>query len=284
MGTILVTGRNGFIANELVQALKRDHKIISLVRSRKPHLDYSQEELIIADLLYLSAEQFKHYKIDLIIHAAAMIQGVPSMLEENNIQSSKNVFKIAEFYNIPVIFFSSINVLFVDYLGSYARSKKNCEEMLQRSKLKYLIIRVPFVLGKNSPTVKTIKDFYIKFSFFPLFGPQRGKTHLISISTVVDFIVDKIKQKNFSQEIVNLIGRQFYIYPEVIENVLKRKVRFVTMPYVISLKLCQLFEFLRLPFPIYSEQVKSLNLDKVIDGDFNGRAIFVDDDKKILFD
>jgi len=282
MNTILVTGRNGFIANELVQVLKKNHKIISIIRSRKPHVDYSQEELVISDLQSLMLEQLRHVSIDVIIHAAAMINGVPKILERHNIETSKRIFDIARQLKAPVVFFSSTNAVFSEVLGAYARSKRACEEKLQNSGLKYLILRIPFVVGANAPTIKAIKNFYKKFSFLPLFGPQRGETHIVNIAAIINFVVEKIRQGHFAQETVNLIGRKAYIYPEIIEHVLNRKVLFFILPYSLSLKACQFFELLGLPFPISSEHVKSLNLDKILAGDREGKTIFVGDEVEVF--
>lgn len=283
MSTILVTGRNGFIANAIVEAFKRDHKIISLVRSRKTHLNYDNEEIFIADLLSLPGEQLGAYGIDLIIHAAAMIQGHPDSIERENIRTAQNVFQIAERLGVPVIFLSSTNALFAEQLGGYARSKRTAEEMLKASRLKYLILRVPFVLDEDSSTVKTIKSFAAKYPILPLLGPQRGMTHVISLYTIIDFLKERIVRSAFAPESINLLSRQTYTYPQIIENILKRKVRFAVVPYRLSLAICQLMETLKLPFPVTSEQVKSFNMDKIITGDQQGRTIFIDEDLKALF-
>ena len=50
MSTILVTGRNGFIGQELTPVLRKEHRIISIVRQAKEHMDYSGEELIVNDI------------------------------------------------------------------------------------------------------------------------------------------------------------------------------------------------------------------------------------------
>ncbi len=283
MSTILVTGRNGFIANALVTALKKDHRIISVVRSRKAHIDYSGEDVIDKDLLSLGPADLKDRQIDLVIHAAAMIQGFPDIVEEENVQTSENVFSLAAELNVPVIFFSSANALFADRLGGYARSKKRGEVRLREIELRHLILRVPFVIGKDSPTVQAIRRFGVKSPFFPLFGPERGKTHVVALSSIVDFLLRRIAQKDFSGETVNLISRRLYIYPEIVENILGKRVAFVTFPYGVCIGACRLFEKLRLPFPVNSEQVQSFNIDKVIQGDTDGKTLYVDEDHAKLF-
>jgi nucleoside-diphosphate-sugar epimerase len=144
--------------------------LVSVIRSQKDSIDYRLEELIVNDLCHIKLPDIKKYKVDLIIHLAAQVSGRPTDKLKNNIESTQRISSIASSLDVPIIFLSSTNVFFDDVLGSYAKSKKICEEILKNNNPKCCIIRVPLVVGLKSSSIEIIRDFYRKYSFFPLFG------------------------------------------------------------------------------------------------------------------
>ena len=129
MSTILLTGRNGFIGQELITLIKKNHKIVSVIRRKKDDIDYKLEELIITDLCQISLSHVKNFNIDLIIHLASQVRGKPKDKFKNNIESTQRISSIASSLDIPIIFSSTTNVFFVDILGNYSISKKICEKI-----------------------------------------------------------------------------------------------------------------------------------------------------------
>ena len=63
--TLLITGRNGFIGSELTKQLKNKFNVISIIRGKKQYIDYSSEELILADINEIRHSQINK-NIDLI--------------------------------------------------------------------------------------------------------------------------------------------------------------------------------------------------------------------------
>lgn len=285
MSTILVTGRNGFIGQELTPVLKKEHRIISIVRQAKEHMDYSGEELIVNDIRNVGTEDVRRHHIHVIVHLAAKIRGKTKAIEENNITSSKAIFNIAESLKIPVVFLSSTNVLFQDVLGRYTRSKRICEDLLKRLSVNYLIIRVPLVIGENSLSMQSIRKFYEKFRFFPLFGRQEGKVQPIHVSSFNKVLLAKINEATFLNETLTIVGKEVYTYHEIIEKVINPKncIHFLKIPFLLSILATRFFEMINIPFFVSSEEIKSVNMNKDLEPDGHNNIYFVDNDKKILF-
>jgi len=237
MNNILLTGRNGFIGQELVARLKGKYEIVSVIRNIKEGIDYQGEQLILSDLCKIKIEDVEKYPVDLIVHLAAQVRGKSKSIADNNIQSSRNLFHIAQELRVPVLFLSSANIFFTEELGGYARSKKICEDLLCKIKQNYLIVRIPLVLGEKSLLTRTVRKFYEGFSFFPLFGPQEGRTQPVPASTLVEFLLSRIEKKEYSNEILTVVGKQAYTYKEIIKNVINpdQPVRFIKFPYMLSL-------------------------------------------------
>lgn len=285
MKTILVTGRNGFVGRALVERLKKEYKVISLIRRIKEGIDYLDEELIITDEQGVKETDIKKYGIDLIIHLAAAIRGKAEYLQKNNVNISNTILNIAENLNIPVIYLSSTNVLFTDYLGAYAYSKKECEELFKKSKINYLIIRVPLIIGKDSSSVKTIKSFYKKFLFLPLLGKQLGRIQPVHISSVISKILTGINEDVYSGEILNFVGNRIYSYQEIISYLLgqDKKPRFIKIPFRLSKLIVKIFEKAGIPFFVSAEELDSVNMDKIIKPDISNNVEFINNDEQLLF-
>jgi len=285
MSVVLVTGRNGFVGQELTRRLKETHKVISIIRRQQGGIDYQGEEVILSDLKEIKAEDIRKFQIDLIVHLAAQLRGRKQDIEENNIRGAQRLFELAETLRVPVIFLSSTNVLFSDALGSYARSKRTGEDLLKEKSIPYLIVRVPLVIGWNSSSMQAIRSFYQKFSFFPLFGRQDGKIQPIAVASIVDVLLSKIDSTISGEDALNVVGWQSYTYRQIIEKIIggKKKVMFLTIPYQLSLKAVRLFERFRFPFFISSEEIISVNMNKSIEPKRHGPTIFLDNDPELLF-
>jgi len=285
MSSVLVTGRNGFVGQELTRRLKETHKVVSIIRRKQDGVDYQGEEVILRDLKEIKAEDIRKFQIDLIIHLAAQLRGRKQDIEENNIRGAQRLFELAETLKVPVIFLSSTNVLFADALGSYARSKRSGEEYLKKKTIPYLILRVPLVIGRNSNSMRVIRSFYQKFAFFPLFGRQDGKIQPIAVASLVDVLLSKINSTISGQTTLNIVGWQSYTYRQIIEQIIdgKKKISFLTIPFHLSLWGTRLFEFLRLPLFISSEEIISVNMHKNVEPTRHGPTIFLDNQSELLF-
>ncbi len=287
MGTILITGRNGFIGQALVPLLKEKNTVVSLIRQKKNHIDYTGEVLIISDIRDVNLEEIRKNKITLILHLAAQIRGRSLTMEENNMKSFETILYIAKILNVSLVYLSSVNAVYQESLGSYAKSKKKCEDsLLKETTIPFLIIRVPLVTAGNAPNLKTLKNFYERFSFLPLFGKQEGKIQPVHISSLVDSMLKIIDRGQFSREIINIVGQEKFTYRQILEQLIDghRRNRFLVFPYFGTLRLTQFFERIGLPLSISSEEIRSINMDKIVDSRRNEQVIFMNNDLKTLFE
>ena len=285
MKTILLTGRNGFVGQELAPLLKKNYKIISVIRDPRDHIDYSSEKILLKDCRRLELTDAKKHGIDLIIHLSAQVRGLTREKFNNNIESTKRISYISASLDIPVIFLSTTNVFFTESLGHYAKSKKICEEIIKSVNQKHLIIRVPLVIGRNSSSLKTVKDFYQKYSFFPLMGKQEGRTQPIPVPALTDCILNSLEDSRYDGREINLIGKQCYNYRNIVERTIgsAKGVKFVIVPFMIIYPFVKIFEIANIHFPLSCEEIKSVNTDKVLDGNKIPNTIVVMNDEHTLF-
>jgi len=266
MATILLTGRNGFVGRALVSRLKLNHRFVSVIRRKENGIDYAKEDLIIKDLCKLTIDDVKSRGVDVVIHLAAQLRGRPTDIYRNNVESSTVTFRVAESLGAPVIFSSSVNALFDDDLGSYARSKRDSERVLQASRVDFVIVRVPLVIGPGSRPLEKVRSFYSTWRFFPLLGRQTGLVQPIHVDDFTLWIEKHLNTQSWGQEETNLVGKEEYTYRDVIAEIVERgkQARFVSVPIQLVLCVTRFAEATKLPFPVTSEEVRSVNANKLL--------------------
>jgi len=285
MTTILVTGRNGFIGQELVPLIRKNNNVISVIRRKLVNVDYENENLILTDLSNISLTLVKNYKIDMIVHLAAQIRGSPKKIYTNNIASTQMISSIASSLDVPIIYTSTTNVFFNELLGNYSKSKKICEEIIKANNTRHIIIRVPLVIGMKSSSLKNVRDFYKKYHFFPLFGKQGGKTQPIHVSSINELIINILNNCDYTNREINLFGKKIYSYREIIKIIIgcNKKNIFIKFPFHFIYYITRTFEFFRIPFFITSEELISVNIDKILDESKIKNSIIVDNNENIIF-
>ncbi|MDD5677773.1 MAG: NAD-dependent epimerase/dehydratase family protein [Kiritimatiellae bacterium] len=285
MKTIFLTGRNGFVGQTLAEKLKPHCRIASCIRRKLNTIDYARETLVVKDVRALTTEDVCASGATCIVHLAAQIRGAPQVVAANNIEVNETVFGIARRLDLPVIYLSSTNVLFADCLGGYAHSKQKGELILKTTGQPYLIVRAPLLIGESSFSVKTIRSFYRTFRVFPLFGPQEGKVQPVPISAFSNFMASTIQDSRFTNVTLNVIGKMEYTYRMVLEGILSKyaPVRFLHFPYRISLAASKRLEYLHLPFLASSEEIKSVNMDKIVKPEHSASIHYIDNESNALF-
>ena len=113
--------------------------------------------------------------------------------------------------------------------------------------------------------MRSIRPF-TKLFYFPQFGKTKGLVQPIHISSLINYIEDKLNDLEFSEEIFNVCGKTVYEYIYIIKSIINTncKVRFIRLPLLFTLYITKLFEMLKLPVFISSEEIVSMNLDKVV--------------------
>ena len=211
---ILLTGSAGFIGSSLLKFLsKKNFKIYAIYNKSKP-IKYSNVNYIKSDLKKL--KQIPK-NIDCVIHAAVKNpeNTYKKILFNENINSSKNIFKLALKFNTKkIIYFSSIavyekvkkykireNDLKVTPRTIYAKSKYVGEKLLQNisknSDISTVLIRLPTVIGRGSTfnAISQIKKKILRGEKISVFNPNIGYNRVIHINTLNKFIYTVIKDK-----------------------------------------------------------------------------------------
>ena len=193
---ILITGVSGYIGSCLSLYLKKKYEITNLDKKNNKYISIN-----ICDLLNLKRlnDILKKKKPKLIIHLAAQSLVDETINKEkyyqNNVLATKNLIMAMKNNNLTNLIFSSTAAVYkysgkilnekslIEPKSNYAKTKLQCEKIIQNSKINSIILRFFNVCSSLKINNKIIGEFH---------NPE---THLIPT------IVYK-----------NLLKKNFYIY------------------------------------------------------------------------
>jgi nucleoside-diphosphate-sugar epimerase len=209
MKTILVTGSNGFLGEEIVNAYSKDYKIIALDRDDQL-LESSKKNIIIvkADINSVSSLEyiFKQYKINIIIHCAAEIldEYNESNVWKTNYFGTLNLLNFCERFNIDkFIFTSTFSIFEKNYTSSideeelpsaivdYGKSKYAAENLILRHNFNgdVVIFRCPVIIGKKRLDKLCLLFEMVRQNLSIRFiGDGSNKIHFIYVNDLMEAI------------------------------------------------------------------------------------------------
>lgn len=188
---IFITGAEGFIGSNLTPRLKeKGHTFTEF------HGDILNKENLKKSL----AEN----KFDAVIHLAAKYAGRASSIYKTNVDGTRNLIFECEKIGIPkIILISSIRVL-SEFKNIYGKSKKEAENAVLNSKLKYVIIRPSLVYGPGDK--KNLGKFLKLIKKLPLFPAVDFKIQPIFVSNLTEIIEKSLNLDD--NKIINAVGKE----------------------------------------------------------------------------
>ena len=162
MGTILVTGANGFVGKRLIyKLLEEGHTVYALVRSGRAKFIFSNHErihLIVGDLA--NKESLPDFPTNLeaayyFVHSMAeTYENLKSV--ENHV--AKNFLKAVEKTNCEQIIYLSGIVEDEAKLSPHLRARLEVEKLLQRGKIPCTVLRASIIIGAGRASFEIIRD------------------------------------------------------------------------------------------------------------------------------
>jgi nucleoside-diphosphate-sugar epimerase len=234
---ILITGVNGFVGTALLNNLSKDYNIIGIGRNKlKYDFTYVYCDLIDSNYLESAIEELKHYKIDIIIHAASKMASSESVNDFNilfdNIKLSENLVTITKKLSIPYFINLSSTSVYpnIDGLFSeqskvwpaqnsdcfYGLSKFNSENIFTfqlEPILNHLLhLRISMIYGdgmNENRIIAVLKNGIIKKNKLVLFGNGERLVNLIDINSLCEYVKYFIENPqsgiiNISKECISL--------------------------------------------------------------------------------
>jgi UDP-glucose 4-epimerase len=258
--TVLVTGANGFIGNNVCKSLLDAGWTVIGMGLKSPNAvpdsRLVMEYVNITDTEEVKSVFTKYPEIDSVIHLAAIVHGKSDDLSWNaflsvNYQASENLFKLCAEHGIRNILFSSTIKVYGDELKGkltenspclpgtfYSKTKLMAEESLGKiadaAGISYGIMRFAPVYADEF-RLNLVKRIYLipgKLGYF--FGKGDYRFHFCSVYNICEFAVGFLNSESSKSGIYNIADKKTYRAIDLLEfdNAKKRsRIKRVKLPY-----------------------------------------------------
>lgn len=193
---IALTGATGFVGSSLAAQLKvKQIPFRCLVRKNSKNLKRIQNiSAECVEVEFSSTESIASALegCELVIHVMGLINGSESMLEQVNIEFTRNLTAASVQRKIQkFIFISSVAATMRH--GSYGITKYKAEEIVKQSGIPYLIFRPAWIFGPGDTTNSAMMIKTLKLSpFIPLLGGGTFKIQPVYVDDTVSLILQGI--------------------------------------------------------------------------------------------
>ena len=251
MKKILITGRNGYVASNLIRNLNKNYYRVTCISRNSNNInlyDYDNIKKAIKNS-------------DVIVHLAAITNPFDRNIWKINVNYTKFIVNEAKKFNKKFIYLSTQNVLFGK--DNYSKTKKEAEKIVKMLN-NYVILRPTIIYGKNENRyigrlISIIKNSY----FVPIIGDGEYKLQPIYIDDLIKIIKNCIN-KNING-IFLIPGRSIISYNELISLITKKlnlKRGKIHFPIWFIRPFAYLFQiFLKNP-PVTSVQLNNIKINQ----------------------
>ena len=241
MDTVFLTGATGYVGKRLLIALKqKGFKLKCLVRKAANIKDC---ELVYGDIKDKDLLEKSLKEVKIVIHLAAITTILDQNISDVNVVGTKNLIEASKKNKVSlVIYISSTSA--VSARDIYGKTKKQAEELISKSGLKYVILRPGVIYSKDSPFILKIINLNKKIPFFaPIIGNGKYIINPAHIDDVISAILSAVNNKNALNKTYYILGPKnikFNYFIDTINKAYGIKRRKLHIPIV----LCTLIAFI----------------------------------------
>jgi len=228
---IALTGSTGFVGKNVRNILhKKDVKLFSI--SRKNFSNYKSETKIISSDININDISKKLKNCHALVHLIGTgHQSVNSTFESVNVELTKKIIQLCHKSKIKKIIYISGLGVSKNSVSAYFISKFQAEQAIINSDLDYTILRASYIIGKNDPLTKNLKN---QMKTRKIIIPSSGKYRLqpIFVNDVAEVIYNSVMSKTFSHKIIDLVGPEtvtFQNYVSLFKGKSKTKIKNVDL-------------------------------------------------------
>ncbi len=255
---IFVTGATGFTGSRVVPLLLQSgHEVRCLYRpsSDRSLLPQPQIEWVIGDLSNTQALTSAMQGTHALINIASLGFGHADSI----ITATKNA-------HIKRAIFISTTAIFTQLNAKSKKVRVAAELTIESSGLDYTILRPTMIYGSERDRnmwrlIRLMKQSPI----IPIVGSGNHLQQPIFVDDVAQAIVSCLSNQNTIRKSYNIAGKHPLTYNAVIDTIaekINKRVWKIHIPTKPVLMMLNVFEKMRLPFPIKAEQVLRLNENK----------------------
>jgi uncharacterized protein YbjT (DUF2867 family) len=279
MSTILVTGASGFVGSWTIPALLADgHRVVALVhspataelvRDRLPAVWRERVDVRVGDVTKPETLPAAMVGADVVIHLAAIPSDRSGGAELRlvNTEGTRAVVEAMKTAGVRRLIHLGAMGVADDPALHYASSKAKAEALVAASGLDWTILKPSLQFGPGDGFFNIVADLArISPGVIPVPGTGRSRFQPIHVGDVARVVVQAIGDGSTIGGSFDLGGPRYWTYREITAEVLetmgKRRV-IIPMPVPLIGLVAGVSEFIHLPFPVATDQLRQLKLDNI---------------------
>ena len=158
--------------------------------------------------------------VDTVVHMAALTKSTrESDYFEVNVSGTKNLIDASVESGVKKIIYISSAAASLNG-GGYSRSKLEAEQLVKKSKMRWLILRPSEVYGQRAgDSINRLICWIQRYTFVPVVGAGTCKLSPVFIDDVVSAIAASIFNKELENETIVLAGPEELTYEALVDRV-----------------------------------------------------------------
>jgi uncharacterized protein YbjT (DUF2867 family) len=286
MATVLVTGATGFVGSFAVPAfLAAGHNVVGLVRSTAsaeplraalPLEARSRLELRVGDVTQPETLPAALAGVDAVYHLVAIPRDFNGGrdLHRVNTQGTRAMVEAATAAGVRRFVHQSALGVTEDPRLHYADSKARGERIVRESRLDWTVLRPSLLWGEGDGFFSLIATLArLSPGVIPVPGDGKARFQPLWVGDLVRGVVLSLERPETIGQAYDLGGPAYWTYREITREVLDalgKQRLIVPMPVPLISLVARTCEFVHLPFPVASDQLRQLRLDNIgpLDGVF----------------
>ena len=279
MSTILVTGASGFVGSWNVPALlDAGHRIVALARTptagelvleRLSSASRDRVEIRIGDVTRPATLAAAMSGVDGVLHLVAIprdLNGGADLRLVNTEGTRAVVDAMAKAGVRRLVHMGAMGVA-DDPALHYASSKAKAEALVAASDLDWTILKPSLQFGEGDGFFNIVADLVrLSPGIVPVPGDGRSRFQPIHAGDVARVVVATFGDAATVGDTFDLGGPRYWTYREITDEVLaamgKRRI-VIPMPVPLIRLVAGTAEFVHLPFPVATDQLRQLRLDNI---------------------
>ncbi len=279
MSTILLTGGSGFVGSHaLPELIDAGHRVVALVRDAASgegilrRLDPSRRaavELRTGDVTKPESLAGALAGVEAVVHLVAIPRdwNGGSDLRLVNTEGTRNIVEAARAAGVRRFVHEGAMGVEDEEDLHYASSKAKAERIVTESGLDWTILKPSLMWGPRDGFFNIVADLVrIAPGVVPVPGRGTARFQPFAIADMARVLRLTLERPETIGRAYELGGPRYWTYREITEEVLRgmgRRRAIVPMPLPLISLVAGTAEFVHLPFPVATDQLRQLRLDNI---------------------
>ena len=183
---------------------------------------------------FLGKKNKKYFNFLIKNQIIIYVAGISNSSERNQVKLNREINEIRRFCKInreKLIYISTYSIIDRSRLKKqYVKNKVKIEKIIRKKIKRYIIIRLPEIVGKNNNPYTLTNFFYKNIrsnKTFLLY--DKTKRNLLDVDDAIKNIIKLIKVLKKENQIINLLNKNFYTPRQIVgvfEKILKKKAKY----------------------------------------------------------